>query len=374
METKKKEKRKSLLLVGFLFLVGILFLISMGFIGNAKIVYKNENEQMEKIPEIPSEPVIPPIDTQAYDLKLKKLANNPPPKVVAPKIDPNTGQEILPPTPKPNLWPIKTVYPNAGAILPFKRVVAYYGNLYSTKMGALGEYQEEEMLKKLIAEKEKWETADPETPVVPALHYITVVAQAGAGVDGKYRARMPDTEIEKVLAMAKKIDAIVFLDIQAGFSNIQTELPLLEKYLKMKEVNIGIDPEFYMKTDVRPGKVIGTLDATEINFAIDYLAKIVKENNLTPKILVIYRFTQNMITNYKNIKVVPEVQFVMNMDGWGGKAKKKNTYQQFVYKEPVQFTGFKLFYKNDIKEAGTTLFTPEELLKLNPRPIYIQYQ
>src|ERR1700729_182622 len=37
-------------------------------------------------------------------------------------------------------WPVKTAYPEAGAILPFKRIVAYYGNLYSKKMGVLGEY------------------------------------------------------------------------------------------------------------------------------------------------------------------------------------------------------------------------------------------
>jgi len=30
-------------------------------------------------------------------------------------------------------------YPLPGAILPNKRVVAYYGNLYSTRMGILGE-------------------------------------------------------------------------------------------------------------------------------------------------------------------------------------------------------------------------------------------
>jgi hypothetical protein len=62
------------------------------------------------------------------------------------------------------------------------------------------------------------------------------------------------------------------------------------------------------------------------------------------------------------------------MDGWGGGAKKKNTYQQFVVSEPVQFTGFKLFYKNDILDAGTVLLKPEELLELSPKPIYIQYQ
>src|SRR5215472_17397945 len=35
-------------------------------------------------------------------------------------------------------WPVKTAYPGAGALLPFNRIVAYYGNLYSKNMGVLG--------------------------------------------------------------------------------------------------------------------------------------------------------------------------------------------------------------------------------------------
>ncbi len=320
------------------------------------------------------EKFVPLLDTIAYDKKLNEIANNPVPEIIEPEIDPKTGQPIPLPIPEPNLWPVKAVYPNAGAILPFNRIIAYYGNLYSKNMGVLGQYKEEEMLEKLGSEVEKWQIADPSTPVIPALHYIAIVAQESAGQDGKYRIRMPDSEINKVLAMAVKINAIVFLDLQVGFSDLQTELPLLEKYFKIPQVHLGIDPEFSMKTGIRPGKVVGTYDATDVNFAANYLAKIVKENNLTPKILVIHRYTQKMVTNYQEIKPLPEVQIVMHMDGWGEAAKKISTYQQFIYKEPVQFTGFKLFYKNDTLEPGTVLMTPNDLLKLNPQPIYVQYQ
>lgn len=325
-------------------------------------------------------PILLPLDKAAYDKKLNALANNPPPPQPTTKIvkDPKTGVEttitVEPKPAPPNLWPVKTVYPNPGAILPFKRIIAYYGNLYSTKMGVLGQYPEAEMLARLDTEVKKWEAADPSTPVVPALHYIAVVAQGAPGTDGKYRARMPDSEIDKVLAIAEKIGAIVFLDIQVGFSTIQIELPRLEKYLKLPNVHLGMDPEFSMKNGIRPGKVVGTFDAADINFAADYLAKIVRENNLPPKVLVIHRYTQKMVTNYQNIKPLPEVQIVMHMDGWGGKAKKMGTYRNFIYPEPVQFTGFKLFYKNDVFDPGTVLMTPADLLQLRPQPSYIQYQ
>jgi hypothetical protein len=271
-------------------------------------------------------------------------------------------------------WPVKSAYPLPGAIFPFKRVVAYYGNLYSKQMGILGELPRRQMLEKLQGEVKKWQAADTTIEVIPALHYIAITAQQSPGKGGNYRLRMPFHQIDSVLSMAKEINALVFLDIQVGLSTLQKELPEFEKYLKMPHVHFGIDPEFSMKGGQAPGKVVGSFDAADINYVTDYLAKLVKENNLPPKILIVHRFTQKMVTNYKQIKLRPEVQIVMDMDGWGHQARKINTYQQFVYKEPVQFTGFKIFYKNDLKEAKSHIMTPEEVLRLKPQPIYIQYQ
>lgn len=270
-------------------------------------------------------------------------------------------------------WPVKTELPLPGAIFPFKRIIAYYGNLYSKQMGILGELPKDEMLSKLQGEVDNWNKADTVTEAIPALHYIAITAQQTPGKGGKYRLRMPFHQIDSVINMAKKIDALVFIDIQVGLSSLQSEMPEFENYLKLPNVHFGIDPEFSMKGGQAPGKVVGTFDASDINYATDYLAKIVRENNLPPKVLVIHRFTQGMVTNYSAIKTRPEVQIVMDMDGWGHPELKLNTYQRYIYKEPVEFTGFKIFYKNDTKNNGR-LLTPEELLNLKPRPVYIQYQ
>src|SRR5690554_5660504 len=272
-------------------------------------------------------------------------------------------------------WPVKNQpIPLAGAILPNKRIIAYYGNLYSKRMGILGEHPPELMLEHLDAEIKRWNEADSTTEAIPALHYIAVVAQGSEGRDGKYRSRMPDSQIDSVLSIAKMRNALVFLDIQVALSTIEDELPRLEKYLKLPHVHLGIDPEFSMKDGSKPGKKIGSFNANDINYATEYLQKLVQENNLPPKVLVVHRFTQAMVKNYSDIKLRPEVQFVMHMDGWGPPELKKGTYRHFIHKEPVEFTGFKIFYKNDIKNAPNRLVTPEELLKLKPIPIYIQYQ
>jgi hypothetical protein len=278
-------------------------------------------------------------------------------------------------TPKSSLWPVKAPYPLPGAILPFKRIVAYYGNFYSTQMGVLGQYPPAQMLPMLQAAAAQWAAADPTTPVVPAIDYIAVTAQASPGADGKYRARMPASQIQEAVNLAAQVNGLVILDVQVGLSSVQTEVPLLEPFLKLPNVELALDPEFAMQTSgMKPGSVIGTLDASDINWAANYLAGLVQKNNLPPKILVVHRFTQDMVTNYQKITPLPEVQIVMDMDGWGFPAKKINTYNAVIASEPVQFTGFKLFYKNDVKPPSTRLLTPQEILKLTPAPIFIQYQ
>lgn len=303
--------------------------------------------EMEEV----TDTVVNTLDTVLYNNLLQHLVNN-----------------------RPSVkWPVKTGYPLPGAILPFKRIVAYYGNFYSSRMGILGELPSDQMLEQLTMEVKKWEMADTVLPVIPALHYIAVTAQSTPGTSKKYRLQMPAAEIEKVLQLAQKINAIVFLDIQVGLGSLQEEIPAMEKYLRLPNVHLGIDPEYSMKNGQVPCTSIGTFDAADINYATSYLSDLVQQNHLPPKILVVHRFTQAMITNYRNILIRQEVQIVINMDGFGSQAKKIDTYKSWIAGQPVQFTGFKLFYKND-KANGGHLMEPAEVLQLYPRPVYIQYQ
>jgi hypothetical protein len=313
---------------------------------------------------------LPELDKADYDARLLALAHMGTSTLAA--LTATTTLSSASTTPQ--LWPVKAVYPNAGAIVPFKRIVAYYGNFYSKGMGVLGEYPTDQLLAMLASTSAEWAAADPTTPVVPAIQYIAVVAQAGAGKEGKYILRMPDDQIEHALDLANRAHGLVFLDVQVGLSTLQHELPPLEKYLKMSQVHLAIDPEFSMKYGNPPGTVIGTFDAIDIDYAAQYLAGLVRDNHIPPKILVVHRFTQDMVTNYKKIQPLPEVQIVMDMDGFGSKEKKENTYSRVIVPEPVQFTGIKLFYKNDIKPPSTGMLTPAEVLQFIPAPIYIQYQ
>ncbi|MDB5189084.1 MAG: hypothetical protein JWL82_41 [Parcubacteria group bacterium] len=372
-KSKKNPKGKSYAVMGALVLVvvGVFVVLPEVFAGRYDRAEAQGTSTVKSLlmPKMPAAPVT--LDTKEYDRLMLKLANYPVSTASTTASTATASTTVV----KVKPWPANTtVYPKVGAILPYKRVIAYYGNFYSTKMGVLGEYSREVVKQKLLAEMKAWDAADPTTPTIAAIDYIAVTAQGTPQSDGTYRLRMPGTEIQKAIDLAAEVHGIVILDVQVGLSDLPRELPRLEPYLKQANVHLAIDPEFAMHNGVKPGRVIGTMSSSDVNYAATFLQKLVIDNNLPPKILVVHRFTEDMVTGYRNIKPLPEVQIVVDMDGWGFAAKKLNTYKQVITTEPIQFAGFKLFYKNDLKPPSTRMLTPAELLKLQPAPIFIQYQ
>jgi hypothetical protein len=264
----------------------------------------------------------------------------------------------------------------SGAILPQYRVVAYYGNPHSKRMGVLGEYPEQEMLSMLDNTVAMWRKADPSTPVIPAIHLVAVVAQGYAGPDGKWRQREGPDTIEQAYRWAQSRQGLLFVDIQAGQSTLQQELPPLLTYLERPDVHLGIDPEFYMhykREGIRPSVKVGQMMSTDVNYVIQVLDQLVREKNLPPKILVVHRFRADMVPDAENIRPTSRVQVVMHMDGWGPPWLKFDSYKDYIVQHPVAFTGFKFFYHNDTK-SGEPMLTEREVLQLLPHPLYLQYQ
>ena len=201
--------------------------------------------------------------------------------------------------------------------------------------------------------------ADPSTPVQPACTSFAVVAQGAPGRDGKYRLRMTDSLVEKVASWAATRNALLFLAVQVAQQLLQEELPRLIPFLKRPNVHLGLDPEFSMKPRLdrksgetvkpKPGARIGTMSHEDVNYAIGMLADLVTQNNLPPKVLVIHRFTHDMLTGSKKIKLDPRVQ-VVSHGGWGQPWLKYDSYRDYVESDPV-VTRLQDLYKNDTKKG-----------------------
>lgn len=254
-------------------------------------------------------------------------------------------------------------------LLPEHRIVAYYGNPLAAEMGVLGEFAPAEMLKKLEAQAAQYQAADRTRTVVPALELVTPSAQADPGEDGTYRARMKPALIEQVATWADSAHALLILDVQIGRSSVSEEVAVLMPYLRRPNVHLALDPEFAMPPGKVPGAVVGTMDASAINGAISTLSTLVAENNLPPKILIVHRFTEDMVTHSTDIHPASNVQVVVTMDGFGNPPLKLAQYEEYVHRRGVQFAGIKLFYHHDVP-----LMTPSAVVDLDPFPDLVIYQ
>lgn len=254
-------------------------------------------------------------------------------------------------------------------LLPRYRILTYYGNPRSAGMGILGALPPQEMIARLRSQAAEYERADPTVPVLAGLHLVTVVAQPTPGRHDLYRTRMPDSLVEEVASWTEPDSMLLFLDIQPGRSSVVEEVRAYRKFLERPRVHLALDPEFTMREGEVPGREIGSLDAEDVNRVIELLAEVVESEGLPPKILVIHRFTERMLVGRERIRLDPRVQVVIDMDGFGAPHLKRDSYAAFVAAQPVQFTGFKLFYRQDVP-----LMSPAQVLALRPVPHFIVYQ
>ena len=183
---------------------------------------------------------------------------------------------------------------------------------------------------------------------------------------------MPDGVISQELALARRSHALLILDLQVGRSTVSAEVPYFLPFLAQPDVELALDPEFDMPRGEVPGLWIGTMPASQINWAARYLSMLVARYQLPPKMLIVHEFTSSMVPGWRQIHLQPGVQFVMDTDGFGLPAKKVGNYRAFITDQPIapaRYGGIKLFY-----QADTPLLSPREVLALEPPPSLIIYQ
>jgi len=257
------------------------------------------------------------------------------------------------------------------SVLENTTVVSVYGHPGVCVMGELGCHGGPEgaieAARSLVAE---YEALDSGRAILPALHLIVDVAQANPGEDGRYLDQMPLEVIAEWVEAAREAEMMIFLDIQIGWGELFEHVQRLEPFLEEPFVQLAIDPEFATQSrGARPGLVIGTLTADEVNEVQEYLAGIVQRTEQRSKALVLHQFNADMLTNPEQFADVDGVEITIDMDGWGPPSPKIGGYEAYALAPYAERPAFKLFYHWD-----EPLMTPAEVMGMSVPPAYVIYQ
>ncbi|MGA7669836.1 MAG: hypothetical protein WBW04_05405 [Nitrolancea sp.] len=326
------------------------------------------------IPTPTPTPVPPPL-ARCYQPRQEPVQTATPATIVTPGTvvvgSPESGTPESTPeaSPTPSAPQVVLSPADKNSIFQNCQVIAYYGFPDVPQMGIVGEYDTDTLVQKLRAQAQAYDDVNGSRGVAPAIHLIYAVAQADQTADGTYLARMSDDMVNQWIGIAEKYDLLLILDIQMGSSSVEQEFPHVLPFLKNPRVHLGLDPEFVVSGDQAPGIQIGSLDVSQINKAEDLLQQLVEENHLPNKILIVHQFLPDMILNKEQMENKPNVDVVIDQDGFGGPELKSANYEHFVKADGAEHGGFKLFYKQD-----DPLMTPEEVEQLDPQPDVIIYQ
>ncbi len=255
-------------------------------------------------------------------------------------------------------------------VLVEPQIVSFYGHPDVRAMGVLGHGAPAEVAREVAAWAERYDELNGPRTVVPAYHLIVGVAQTWPTPEGDWLGHLAHERIAAYVEAAREHGLLLFLDTQIGWSDPLTEVRLLEPFLREPFVHVALDPEFATgHLGVGPGLAIGSISAGQLNEVQRYLAGIVREAGLPPKILMVHQFTDWMLTGREQVEDYPKVEISIDMDGFGLAPIKVAGYERWSLSPPSERPAFKLFFIQD-----TPVMTPNEVQALDHPPDIVIYQ
>ena len=253
-------------------------------------------------------------------------------------------------------------------LLAGRRIVSFYGST-GPGLGILGRYDITTTLTLLLEQVQVYRDLDPTVETIPAFHIIATVADANPGEDEDYNHRVSSDSLRLWIDAIHNAGGWAFLDVQAGHSDLDTELDLIEPFLMEPYVFLAVDPEFLMVEEGHvPGTDLGQISGPRINQVQARLEAIARATGQR-RILIIHQFDNRMITQKECIVDYPCVDLIWDADGFGGPSAKIGDYNQYRGETGFEYGGFKVFYDYD-----TPVMTPMEVLGLVPPPTLVIYQ
>lgn len=277
----------------------------------------------------------------------------------------HTAPPTAAPTVPPTVPPVPITLPG-GRLHVFDGntfVVAYYGTAGSGVLGVLGQRPPDQIDPRLTKAAQAF--ARPGQPVQKVDELIVTVADRTGPL---YNHDIAKAAVREYIAAAHRHGALLVLDLQPGHENFLDVAKRWEWALKDPWVGLALDPEWRMGRGERPGSVIGSVRAGEINSVSAWLSGLVAANRLPEKLFMLHEFRSSMIRGIGQVQPRPGLAMVQHVDGFGTPGEKLDTFHAVA--RPRQFhLGFKLFYRADVG-----LMRPAEVLRLKPRVRFVSYQ
>jgi hypothetical protein len=252
-------------------------------------------------------------------------------------------------------------------IFPDRRVVAFYGAPQHEELGALGVGPPAAAGRRLARQARPYRRGG--RPVLPAFELIATIVQSAPGEEGDHSQRQSPRTIRRYLRAARAAGALLILDVQPGRAPFIREVRAFRSFLEEPDVSVALDPEWSMAPGQVPGQQIGSTDAATVNQVSRYMSQIVREGDLPQKLLVVHRFTHDVLRDEARLERHPGVALTVNVDGFGDRANKIAKYRELTAARGDRHHGLKLFYDED-----TNLMHPRRVLRLHPRPELIVYE
>jgi hypothetical protein len=284
-------------------------------------------------------------------------------------------------TPSPTPPPFD---PSVGAPLPDNRIVAAYGIVGGDPGGSTGPATTLPLLQAYLPTLQQlgqqYAALDPTHPVLLGLDLVVNVFQGGPFVQCigfEWCASWTDSDtIQTYVDFCKQHNLLLFFDVQLGTEPVADAvttylLPYLQKYTFTE---LALDTEFHFP-DTAWGRAqaiaynLGSMNASEINWAIQELALISVQYKLPRKVLVVHQWNSAVLPDKGGVKLNPNVSLVLQSDGFGGTDNKLGDYQIFVQQALWQYGGYKLF-----RYLDTPMQTPQQIMQVFPQPLFISYQ
>ncbi|UDY22727.1 hypothetical protein [Nocardioides sp. Kera G14] len=245
-------------------------------------------------------------------------------------------------------------------------LVAYYGTAGSGALGVLGERRPDASDARLRAQAARFRSLG--RPIQTVYELIVTVADAHPGKDGDFSHDLTRAQVQPWIDAAHRHNALVVLDIQPGRRDFLTVAQRWAWALADPWVGLALDPEWRMPPRAVPGRVIGHVDAAEINRVSAWLSDLTARRRLPEKLLLLHQFRRSMIRRPRLVASRPGLAMVQHVDGYGTRGQKLDTYHYVA--RPKQFTmGFKLFYDEDIHRMG-----PAAVGRIRPAVRFVSFQ